>query len=264
VGPSDGRPVNSLVNALRAMTMGLTTMSLSAESATARLSLSMERTFGDPDSRRNSPALVSVTLSGRVRHGEMPMRRVVVIVLLALAALALFATPASAFCSVMPLNEAVHRADAVWWGTVTDAAASARGAPGVWTLTVHLDDVLKGNETPGETARFFQWSCGGFMSPEAAKRAASQFVGQQRLFIGSYARGGLNPIADYFKPQVPAPEQYQLALKDLGLQQRESASPLAPFVSGGLPGWLWLVALAVVALVLVALVVFARRRTQST
>lgn len=172
--------------------------------------------------------------------------------------------PASASCTSMPLDEAVHRADAVWWGTVTDAEASPKGGPGVGTLTVLIGDVLKGREDPGETGQFFRGFCGGLLIPGMAKKSASRFVGEQRLFIGTYTHGGLAQMSDYFEPYGSPTEQYQLALKDLGLRQRESASPLAPFVSGGLPRWLWTVGFAVLGLMVLVLFVVARRPSQST
>lgn len=164
----------------------------------------------------------------------------------------------------MPLDEAVHQADAVWWGTVTDAEASPKGGPGVWTLTVRVDDVLKGREDSGGTGRFFRGFCGGLLIPGMAKKSASRFIGEQRLFIGTYTHGGLAQMSDYFEPYGSPTEQYQLALKDLGLRQRESASPLAPFVSGGLPRWLWTVGFAVFSLMVIVLFAVARRSSQST
>jgi hypothetical protein len=163
----------------------------------------------------------------------------------------------------MPLDEAVHQADAFWWGTVTDAMASPKGEPGVWTLTVRIDDVLKGHEDPGQTGQFFRGFCGGLLISGTAKKFASRFIGEQRLFIGTYTHGGLAQMSDYFEPQVSPRQQYRLALKDLGLPQPESASPLAPFVSGDPPRWFWRVGLAVSALIVV-LFVLARRRSHST
>jgi hypothetical protein len=164
----------------------------------------------------------------------------------------------------MPLDEAVQQADAVWWGTVTDAEASPKGGPGVWTLTVRIDDVLKGREDSGGTGQFFSGFCGGLLIPGMAKKSASRFVGEQRLCIGTYTHGGLAQLSDYFEPYGSPAEQYQLALKDLGLRQPESPSPLAPFVSGGLPRWLWTVGFALFGLIVIVLFVVARRRSQST
>jgi hypothetical protein len=192
------------------------------------------------------------------------MRRVAVALIFTIAVVGLLPAPASASCTSMPLDEAVHRADAVWWGTVTDAEASPKGGPGVWTLTVLIGDVLKGREDPGETGQFFRGFCGGLLIPGMAKKSASRFVGEQRLFIGTYTHGGLAQMSDYFEPYGSPTEQYQLALKDLGLRQRESASPLAPFVSGGLPRWLWTVGFAVLGLMVLVLFVVARRPSQST
>jgi hypothetical protein len=194
----------------------------------------------------------------------VPMRRVAVALIFTIAVVGLLPAPASASCTSMPLDEAVHRADAVWWGTVTDAEASPKGGPGVWTLTVLIGDVLKGREDPGETGQFFRGFCGGLLIPGMAKKSASRFVGEQRLFIGTYTHGGLAQMSDYFEPYGSPTDQYQLALKDLGLRQRESASPLAPFVSGGLPRWLWTVGFAVLGLMVLVLFVVARRPSQST
>jgi hypothetical protein len=192
------------------------------------------------------------------------MRRVAVILIFTITVVGLLPAPASASCTLMPLDEAVHQADAVWWGTVTDAQASPKGGAGVWILIVRIDDVLKGREDPGETGQFFRGFCGGLLIPGAAKKSASRFIGEQRLFIGTYTHGGLAQMSDYFEPHVSPRHQYLLALKDLGLRQPESSSPLAPFVSGGLPRWLWAVGFAAFALMVIVLFLVARRGSQST
>ncbi len=110
----------------------------------------------------------------------------------------LLAVPASALCMIEPFDHVLRQSDTAWWGTVTDAAASGPNEPGTWTLTVHLNDVLKGQGNQGGSALAFVSGCGVFITPEGAKKEAAQFVGQTRLFIGNYKNSGLvapGPVA---------------------------------------------------------------------
>jgi hypothetical protein len=225
-----------------------------------------------PDPRFVCPSRLSRVLPTREccvlrqqRHKVLAMRRFGVIVALALSAQPLIAAPASATCLSMPFDQAIHQADAVWWGTVSGADLRLPGDNN-WTLTVRISRVLKGHEQVGDTGKYFDSFCGYPLTPEEAKKYASRLIGQQMLFVGTYASGGsggLGRLSDLFTPGLSPAEQYQRALRVLGLLT--PVSPLAPFVSGGVPLWLRIavVALAVVAVAVLSLFIFARRRSQT-
>ena len=94
-----------------------------------------------------------------------------------------FARSAAAICIVQPIDRLVKGSDDVWWGTVIDATAVPERSPGIWELTVRLDQVLKGEGSPGDTYFVYTSTCGLFLSEHAAEKEAQGFVGDQRLFL---------------------------------------------------------------------------------
>src|SRR6476469_3496271 len=94
----------------------------------------------------------------------------------------MLAQPAAA-CVVQPIDRLVKGSDDVWWGTVIGATAAPERSPGIWELTVRLDQVLKGEGAPGDTYLVYTYTCGPFISRDAAEQAAPGFVGDQRLFL---------------------------------------------------------------------------------
>lgn len=74
----------------------------------------------------------------------IPVRRLGIVVTLTACALMLPSPPASATCLSMPFDQAVDQADAVWWATVIEADLRGPGGGNNWTLTVRIDNVLKG------------------------------------------------------------------------------------------------------------------------
>src|SRR5437899_2179957 len=113
------------------------------------------------------------------------MRRLAIVAVLTASGL-LFAQPAFGQC-IQPFDLAVRQADAVWLGTVTDAKVSAEGNQ--LTMTVSLEDVLKGHETSGQTVTATVSPCNG--SRVDWNRQAQDAIGQQQLFVGNYADRGL-------------------------------------------------------------------------
>ena len=182
-----------------------------------------------------------------------------------------FARSAAAICIVQPIDRLVKGSDDVWWGTVIDATAAPERRPGIWELTVRLDQVLKGEGSPGDTYFVYTSTCGLFLSTHAAEREAQGFVGDQRLFLvhmdhrGRYvAYSEIVQVSGAPSGEATAEEQYTAALADLGLT-REAVSPSrtgAPPVAaeGSSPPLLpWVVVAAVV--VGVAAWIARRRRT---
>jgi hypothetical protein len=192
--------------------------------------------------------------------------RTLAVALGAVSLAVLLAVPASARCMIEPFDNVVQESDTVWWGTVTDAAASKRTGPGTWTLTIHLDDVLKGQGTQGATDLVFVSGCGPYISPEAAKEEAARFVGQTRLFIGNHGNSGLVAFSEVLSPQGLSPQQqHQRALADLGLPA-PSPSPGATGPGAIAPGrFSWGgVAVAVAILISGAVIFLCIRRGART
>lgn len=191
------------------------------------------------------------------------MRRLA-IVLIGGASLVLLAAPASATCASGPFDQAVRKADVVWWGTVTDSGVTGAAAPGQWGLTVQVKDGLKGPmpESPnGSIGTVFVSSCGPILSAQRAQTVATQFLGTTRLFVGQYANGVLVSSSELYVEHLTPEQQYQRALKDLGLTR--STRPSSVEVTGS-ERWLWTVAtiVAVVA-VGVGLMTYRRRRSST-
>ena len=197
----------------------------------------------------------------------MSVRRL--FVTLAIGALVVLpAAPASAFCMVEPFDQVLRRSDTAWWGTVTDATVSGPDQPGTWALTVHVDDVLKGQRTEGGTGVVFTSVCGIFVSPEAAEDQAARFVGQTRLYVGNDEHGGVLAFGEMFRPQGLSPrQQYERALTDLGMSvpvpptgpSGPEPVPAGPVASGAFP-WIAVVAVAAILVAAVAVLVVRRRR----
>jgi len=193
------------------------------------------------------------------------MRRFAFVPVLAVSGLLLLAPAASATCTPgIPFDRAVAQAGAVWWGTVTDAGVTGRNAPGLWGLTVRVLDVLKGPgpkpQSPNAViGTVFVSSCGPPLTWKQVSAVAPQFVGKTRLFIGTYGSGALVTSPYVYAEGMAPQQQYQRALRDLGLQRTPSPSPLAPLAAGGFPLWVIVLA-ALVVLIVVGLFVVARRR----
>jgi len=159
-------------------------------------------------------------------HSQVAMRRVAFVVFIAACGLLLVQAPASARCVVLPFDTAVRQAQVVWWGTVTGTQHEPPTSDfsGGWTLAVRLQDVLKGPGSVGETRLAIPARCTA-MAPFSQKDA-QQYVGQALLFMGHFEGDVLVPFVQVFKPQNRSPEQqYQRALKDLGLQRPVGSHP---------------------------------------
>lgn len=127
----------------------------------------------------------------------------------------LFAHPAQAFCIQEPFDRVLRHSDSVWWVTVTEAEVSKGHDPGYWTLSVVIIDGLKGAGTDGGTGIVFRSECGMYMTQEAKRQAAGEFVGQTMLFMGDDHDGGLVAYPGLLKPNLTPPEQYRRALSKL-------------------------------------------------
>ena len=197
----------------------------------------------------------------------MSVRRL--FVTLAIGAFVVLPTaPASALCMVEPFDQVLRRSDTVWWGTVTDATVSEPGQPGTWALTVHVEDVLKGRGTEGGAGLVFTSVCGIFVSPEGAEDQAPRFVGQTRLYVGTYQHDGILAFGEMFTPQGLSPrQQYERALENLGPSVpvpptgsgAPEPMPPGPVASGTFP-WFAAAAAAAILAVAVAVLVVRRRR----
>jgi hypothetical protein len=194
---------------------------------------------------------------------------------LGLALAIALAQPAAAICIVQPINRLVKSSDDVWWGTVTEATAAPAGSPGIWELTVRLDQVLKGEGAPGNTYTVYTSTCGLYLSKHAVERAAPGFVGDQRLFFVHLDQQ--NRFVAYSEivkvpnagPSASTEEQYAAALTRLGLT-RDATSPSPP-PEGSPPSTkgaddsvtpilLMAAAMGVVAVVIAAVVLYNTRR----
>jgi hypothetical protein len=197
----------------------------------------------------------------RTGGGFMKGIRVVLVVVLAASAVVL-QNPASARCTITPLDELVKDSEAVWWVTVNEAFASTDRSRGVWQLTVRVDDVLKGPGPEGGTATVYTSDCGPFIGPEEAAEVGLRFVGQQRLLTGSIGEdGALDAFGQVVSPQgLTAKQRHARALAILGLPPPlvTAPQPAVPGASG--PGWPVALALGVVALLVGASAVAARRK----
>ncbi len=187
------------------------------------------------------------------------MRRLAFVLSVSACGLLLVQAPASAKCVVLPFDTAVRQSQVVWWGTVTGVKHEPGTASfsGGWTLTVRLQDVLKGPGSVGETHPAVPALCSW---TDLSRKDAQQYVGRTQLFIGRLEGDVLVPFVQVLTPQNLSPaEQYQRALKDLGLQQ-PSSSPYAgiPSATGSL--W-WVIVPGLLVLFTVGFII-ARRRHQ--
>ena len=160
------------------------------------------------------------------RHGSMRVvkRGAIRVVVLGAMLSILLAQPANALCVVQPLPRLVKSSDAVWWGTVVAAKAAPPRGPGVWELTVRLDDVLRGKATIGETVRVYTSSCGLVITPSAAEEAAQSFVDGHRLFLVTTDKRGRNVAYSEIvrlngQMRSTAVEQYNAAVDTRGLSR---------------------------------------------
>jgi hypothetical protein len=188
-------------------------------------------------------------------------RRIVSVVAIGVVISGLFVRSANAVCIAQPLHDVLETSGTVWWATVTDAAAAPQRSPGTWMLTVRLDDVLKGEGAPGGTATVFISSCGPVITPAGAEHAAASFVGVQRLFFVSHARGTAIAYSDIVKPQRTQRQQYEAALDDLGLS-RVGPEPTNSPSDGAWP--LFAGAGAIVLMGAVILFLVLRRKARAT
>jgi hypothetical protein len=194
------------------------------------------------------------------------MRRFAVLLALLFSGTTLLPAPASATCDSMRFDRAIHKADAVWWGTVTGVTMrGSRDRGNGWTLTVHISDLLKGREHVGDSAKYLDGFCGYSLTRNQGKEYARQFIGEQMLFVGTYMHGRLQPRSDLFREGLWPAEQYQRALKELGLHRGLKDLGLDRGVHDNAPTpssqpflvrW-FIAALVVIA---VAVFVFGRRR----
>jgi len=204
------------------------------------------------------------------------MRRLALVLVLAVTALLVLGSSASARCVELPFDTVVRQSQVVWWGTVTgtEHEPSTANFSGGWTLTVRLQDVLKGPGLVGETRPavptwgiLWTRSTGrlALCSMDVfSRKDAQQYIGRTQLFMGRLQGDVVVPIAQVLKPQGLSPQQqYQRALNDLGLQRTPSPSPLAPLAAGGFPLWAIIVLAALVVVVAVGSFVVARRRRTS-
>ncbi len=156
------------------------------------------------------------------------IRRAVAVALLVLGLVLASASPAQAFCMAREFDDLVMKSEVVWWATVTDAVASRGHRPGIWTLTVRIDDVLKGPGVEGGVGTVYVSTCGPVILPAQAKEAAPSFVGNQSLYIGRFDHDGLVAFSDVIEPQGRTPERsYEKALALLGLSS-PTQTPDAP------------------------------------
>src|SRR4051794_29656467 len=181
----------------------------------------------------------------------------------------MLAQPAAAFCLEQPLIPLVKQSDAVWWGTVIGATAAPDRSSGTWELTVRLDDVLKGDGTPGDTVTVFTYSCGKYVSRSAADHAAASFLGDQRLFLITDRQGQHIAYSGIVRlggdTRAPAYTQYAFALHVLGFPPPHGTPTEGGHVPGdeGLAVFGPLVAVGALTLIGVLIVVlFFRRQTR--
>jgi hypothetical protein len=181
------------------------------------------------------------------------MRKLAVVTVLATSSV-LFAQPAFGVCAVTPFDLAVQQADDVWLGTVTNATVSAVSG---LTMTVSINDVLKGHETSGQTVTALPAVCGG---PRIDwNKQAQDAIGQQLLFIGHLADGDLAMQAINLPPELgdnpTLLDLYQRALKDLGLPP----ASVEGIPSSGSATWIPWVAVAFAVVAATGVLILRRR-----
>jgi hypothetical protein len=196
---------------------------------------------------------------------EVPMRRLVLVLVLAGAGLLLFVPPASATCVIVPFEQVLHQSAAVWWATVIRADATKNHEYGYWQLTVQVEQVLKGPgpatlESPnGSVGTVYVSGCGPVLTSNEIEKEAPSFIGQTRLFMGDVTKnGGVVAFTDVLSPQGLSPQQqYQRGLDDLGLSPPQTAARQTTASKA----WVWAVLLgASVSLVAISIVVVLRHR----
>ena len=135
------------------------------------------------------------------------LRPSLLLMTVALATVVTSPRAAAANCIDHPAQSVAEVSDTVWWGTVTDAIVGPM-APGVWQLTVRVEDVLKGPGSPGASAVVFLSTCGPYASRTYAGAVASDFVGAHRLFMGQIdTSGALVSYSDVLSPQRSSQRQ---------------------------------------------------------
>lgn len=192
------------------------------------------------------------------------VRRLLMFFLSVPAFLLFGATPAWATCVVLPMEEVVEDAQAVWWVHITDATvARPVDWSGTWKLTVRLDDVLKGPGSQGSQATVITSTCGPAMTPEQQAHVAHSYLGRERLFMGAINKdGALDASSAVLTPQrLSYEQQYSMALSLLG-QTPGVQDVDAP---GEFPWTLlpWLLGFTVAVGAVIATVVATRRRRRN-
>ncbi len=191
------------------------------------------------------------------------MRRVIIVLVLAVSSLLALAPWASATCVIVPFEQVLHQSGVVWWGTVINAAATKKSEAGYFKLTVQVKQVLKGPspatiESPnGSVGTVYVSGCGPVLFQNEVEKEARSFIGQTRLFMGDVTKnGGVAAFSDVLSPQgLSQQQQYQRALDDLALPRAQVAA------QKGSKAWLWIGLPATsTVLIAIALIVTVRRR----
>jgi hypothetical protein len=176
--------------------------------------------------------------------------------------LVLLAPPAAATCVIQPLRQVVGQVDAIWYGTITDAAASVGESPGTWTVTVDVQDVLKG-EDPGPTATVGISGCGPLITADVADKSAHNLIGETRLFLIYHTRNGFLNYSEVASPQgMTAAQEYRAALRIVG-RAEPSTTPIpmnAHDVTHATDALPWLATAALVLIAITAIAMSRRRR----
>ncbi len=165
--------------------------------------------------------------------------------------------PASAFCQAQPFERALDDAESVWWGTIINADVPS-GGPGVWRLTVTVQEVLKGPALPSEGQFVYLATCGAAVSRREARRTAGSFVNQERLLLVSQTADGLIAAPDQWSPDLTPREEYQRAATYLGIV---SDQPAAGDEEQGSSWWkVWLAASVSLVLAMLSFLALRKRR----
>jgi hypothetical protein len=185
------------------------------------------------------------------------MRRISLVLVVVTSAVLLLAPSASGLCLEAPFDQVVRKTDAVWWGAITGTQRIHTPDLFGWGLKIRVEDVLKGPATIGEDRVVMLNSC----VPSLERPRSKDYVGRTQLFIGAMVGDILVSNGLILTPQGQSPlEQYQRALRDLGLHRSLASSP-APIAAGGSGPWGLVAAIVVVILVAGGSFLLARRRS---